>query len=223
MHTGGYNLNSYIGAFISVAYIVIILLIAIRTEHLPHEFSRTMVHILVTNWWLIAAFLIKDYWVAVSIPVFFIFFNALNLKFNWISAINSKSRYGNYGTIYYAVSVTLLTIMTFQSPQGQIVGGVGMLVMGYGDGFAALIGQRYGKHVYHIFKGSKSLEGSASMLVVSLIVLAAYLGVMTGSVNLYHIGSIALVATLVEAISPYGLDNIFVPILASLLYFTFII
>lgn len=216
-------MNSYIGAFISVAYIALILFIAVRTEHLKHEFSRTMVHILVTNWWFIAAYLIKDYWVAVSIPVFFILFNSLNLRFNWISAINSKSRYGNYGTIYYAISVALLTAMTFSSAQGQIVGGVGMLVMGYGDGFAALIGQRYGKHGYHIFKGSKSIEGSVSMLVVSLIALSVYLGIMTGSVNFYHVGSIALVATLVEAISPYGLDNLFVPILGSLLYFIFII
>ena len=214
-------MNSILGLGLSIIYIIVLLLIAMRLEHIPNEFSRTFVHILVSNWWLIAMFLIDNYWMALSVPAVFIIFNALNIRFNWISAINSKQRYGNYGTIYYALAVFILTAVTFLNPQTRIIGGVGILAMGYGDGFAALIGQKYGKHSYRIFKGTKSLEGSAAMFITTLVVVGAYLAFISGNVNLIMLVILAAVATLVEAISPYGLDNLFIPILTSLLYFIF--
>ena len=214
-------MNSFLGLILSFVYIIVLLFIAMRLEHIPNEFSRTFVHILVSNWWLIAMFFIDNYWMAISVPAVFILFNALNIRFNWISAINSKQRYGNFGTIYYALAVFILTAVTFMNPETRIIGGVGVLAMGYGDGFAALIGQKFGKHSFRIFKGTKSLEGSSAMFITTLVVVGLYLAFLTSNVNLVMLVIIAAVATVVEAISPYGLDNLFIPVLTSLLYFIF--
>lgn len=35
--------------------------------------------------------------------------------------------------------------------------------MSYGDGFASLIGQRFGKHKYNLVGDIKSIEGSLAM------------------------------------------------------------
>lgn len=202
---------------------MIIIAISTRLTHLPFEFSRTFTHILVMNWWLIATFFIKDYWLAITAPILFVIFNTLNVIYNFIPAINTKRRDSNKGPIYYALAVFILTAATFHTPSFHIVGGIGLLVMAYGDGFAALIGQKYGTHTYTIFKGHKTFEGSFTMLVVSMIVITTYQYLQLGTVDFIQVFLLSLVATLVEAISPFGIDNLFIPILVSLLYFIMIL
>ena len=216
-------MESIFGLFISILYIVIIIAISTRLTHLPFEFSRTFVHIFVINWWFIASFLIKDYWLAISTPIFFIIFNSLNVYYNWIPSLNTKRRDSNKGPIYYSIAVFLLTAATFHTPSMHIVGGIGLLVMAYGDGFAALIGQKYGTHSYTIFKGHKTFEGSFTMLVVSMIVITTYQFLQLGTVDYVQVLLLSVLATLVEAISPHGIDNLFIPILVSLLYFIMIL
>ena len=223
MHNGGITLESIFGLLISILYIVIIIAISTRLTHLPFEFSRTFTHILVMNWWLIATFFIKDYWLAITAPILFVIFNTLNVIYNFIPAINTKRRDSNKGPIYYALAVFILTAATFHTPSFHIVGGIGLLVMAYGDGFAALIGQKYGTHTYTIFKGHKTFEGSFTMLVVSMIVITTYQYLKLGTVDFIQVFLLSLVATLVEAISPFGIDNLFIPILVSLLYFIMIL
>jgi len=223
VHNGGLILESTFGLFLSILYIIIIIAISTRLTHLPFEFSRTFTHILVMNWWLIASLLIKNYWLAITAPILFIIFNTLNVIYNWIPSINTKRRDSNSGPIYYSVAVLLLTAATFHTRSFHIVGGLGLLVMAYGDGFAALIGQKYGKHSYTIFKGHKTLEGSLAMLVTSMIVIVAYQLIELGQVNFIQVLLLSVVATLVEAISPHGIDNLFIPILVSLLYFIMIL
>lgn len=202
---------------------MIIIAISTRLTHLPFEFSRTFTHILVMNWWLIATFFIKDYWLAITAPILFVIFNTLNVIYNFIPAINTKRRDSNKGPIYYALAVFILTAATFHTPSFHIVGGIGLLVMAYGDGFAALIGQKYGTHTYTIFKGHKTFEGSFTMLVVSMIVITTYQYLQLGTVDFIQVFLLSLVATFVEAISPFGIDNLFIPILVSLLYFIMIL
>ena len=211
-------MNDWIGLLISFAYLGLVILIATRIQKWPHEMSRTFAHIMVANWWLIASLVLKSYWAAMAAPLFFVVFNTLNALFNWIPAINSKNRFKNLGTVYYAISVTALTHFTFMDPQLRIAGGLGLLAMGYGDGLAAVIGQFYGKHTFSIFRGNKSLEGTTAMLVAVIAVSAGYLFWQVGVIDWPVVLMIAAIATGVEAISPYGLDNLFVPLLTSLLY-----
>lgn len=211
-------MNDWIGLLISFAYLGLILLIATRLAHWPYEMSRTFAHIMVANWWLIASLVLRSYWAAMAPPLFFVVFNTLNAIFNWIPAINSKNRFKNLGTVYYALSVALLTHFTFMDPQLRIAGGLGLLAMGYGDGMAAVIGQFYGRHTFSIFRGHKSWEGTLAMSVAVIAVSALYLTWQVGTINWPVLLMIAGIATGVEAISPYGLDNLFVPLLTALLY-----
>ncbi|KAF0222354.1 MAG: integral membrane protein [Erysipelotrichaceae bacterium] len=210
------------GLGLGFAYIGIILAISVSMTKLPHEMSRTFSHIMVSNWWIIASLTMSSYWVVMVTPIFFVVFNTLNALFNWIPAINSNSRQRNIGTVYYAISVLFLTHLYFFDPMIRVAGGLGILVMGYGDGFAAVIGQFFGKHTFSIFKGKKSIEGSLAMLIVSMIVVYAYLSYTTPVVSWSMVIVIPVLATLIEAISPYGLDNLFVPLISALIYFVYI-
>ena len=100
-------------------------------------------------------------------------------------------------------------------------GALGVFIMGYGDGLAAVIGKRYGIMAYRIFGNTKSYVGSLTMLVVSFVVCAVILWAATpvflGSILLQAL-ILAVFATVVEAVSPFGLDNLTVPLLTFFLY-----
>jgi len=210
------------GLGLGFIYIVVVIVIAMSLSKLPYEISRTFAHIMIANWWFIASYSMASYWVVMATPIFFILFNILNAFFNWIPCLNSKTRNNNLGTVYYAFSIFILLQIFFFDPNLKIAAGLGILVMGYGDGFAALIGQTLGKHAYTIFRGHKTIEGSLAMLVVSAIVVYGYLSLTTPVVSLWMVLMIPLLATLIEAISPYGLDNLFVPLITALIYFVYI-
>ena len=85
--------------------------------------------------------------------------------------------------------------------------------MGLGDGMAALIGTKWGKHKYKVLKvGEKSVEGTFSMFMASFLVVYA---ISSGGVVISLF--VALFSSFVENISPSGVDNATVPILSSLL------
>ena len=88
--------------------------------------------------------------------------------------------------------------------------------MAFGDSLAALIGERYGKRRYKIF-AQKTVEGSLMVFAGSLLSVLCYLAFYT----LFHPFSIAeilalslgvaCIATIIEAVSPLGVDNLTVP------------
>ena len=216
-------MNDFVGLALSFVYLGIVLLIAMRLEKQPYELSRKFVHIMATNWWLIASIAFKSPWLASIVPLFFVFFNIVTFFAGWLPAVNRQIDGRNFGTIYYALSTLFLTYVSFQPGSSLMIGGVGLLVMGYGDGLAGLVGRKWGRHPFQLFQAKKSLEGSLTMFITSFAVLVVYLTYMTGSAALLPCFVIALISTLVEAISPWGLDNILVPLIAAFAYFIYIL
>ncbi|MFX1475705.1 MAG: diacylglycerol/polyprenol kinase family protein [Promethearchaeota archaeon] len=91
-----------------------------------------------------------------------------------------------------------------------------------GDGFADIIGRKWGKRKYKIF-AEKSIEGSLAMFIFSFVFSYVILGIYWLIYNplypeafsllklLVPILIISLVATVVEACSPKNFDNLLVP------------
>ncbi|MHC1734434.1 MAG: diacylglycerol/polyprenol kinase family protein [Erysipelotrichaceae bacterium] len=216
-------MNEYVGLALSFAYLGIILLISLKLQKIPFEFSRKFVHILAANWWFIAVYAFHSPWMASIVPFFFVIFNSVTYFFGWIPSINKQDGQRNFGTIYYAISTLFLTFISFQPGALQTVGGLGILVMGYGDGLASLVGRKWGSHPFQIFQAKKSFEGSTTMFLVSFIVIYTYLTYATGNAAIGACLLVASVATLVEAICPWGLDNLLVPMMTSFVYFVYML
>ena len=93
---------------------------------------------------------------------------------------------------------------------------VAFYAWGPGDGTAALIGKRYGRTKIGKQK-KKSLEGSASMFILSFICVAAILGyndVFTSEQTMIVSFFTALVTTAVELYTLSGYDTLFCPVAA---------
>ena len=89
--------------------------------------------------------------------------------------------------------------------------------MAWGDGLAAIIGQKYGKHPYTIVGNTKSWEGTLTMLLVSYTIVAIVLLSVQGNIwQTWLVGiPVAIAATAVESIAQWGLDNLTVPLIGA--------
>jgi len=124
------------------------------------------------------------------------------------------------GLVFYAVSYTFLALFFSSKPQ---VIAAGILPMAYGDAFASFMGERYGKRKYRIL-AAKSLEGSAAMFLASFLSFTFSLIFFSAVYSFSFFDGfwaslgVALIATLVEGLSPHGFDNIAVPALSALTF-----
>jgi phytol kinase len=116
------------------------------------------------------------------------------------------------GTFFYAVSFgVLFACFWTKYPEFTVIG---ILIMAWGDGLAAVIGQRFGQHPYQIFGGKKSLEGSLTMFLVSFLMAGLILTSTQGNpLSSWGIALVvAMVATGLESFSWLGIDNLLVPL-----------
>ncbi|MEM3179527.1 MAG: SEC59/DGK1/VTE5 family protein [Archaeoglobaceae archaeon] len=130
--------------------------------------------------------------------------------------IQSKTTLSGHalGLFYYSIAWTILAFFLFERCDAI---SMGIVAMSYGDGFASLIGTKYGKRKFSIFGATKSLEGSLAMFLAS-VAMFAVIQLYYGAEMSILILLLALIATIIEAITPKGLDNLSVSIAIALLY-----
>ena len=137
-------MSNIVGIACSVLWVLLILGISMYLEKkglLSDEGSRKFVHIGVSNFWFIAMYFFTSSFWASLIPILFIVVNFLSYRFSLISSMERKDKEINdLGTVYYPISLTVLALFSFSSLSLPYVGALGILTMGYGDGFAAIIG-----------------------------------------------------------------------------------
>ena len=93
--------------------------------------------------------------------------------------------------------------------------------MTFGDGLAGLIGKSFNSKSWVVFKQRKSLFGTVTMFLTSLIVVCSLAYAQQNSLNLNYF-TIAFFATLLEQFSVLGIDN-FIVTISSALFFNFFI
>ena len=204
-------------------YLGILILIAEtlnRFSDQPGEVTRKIVHIgsgqvVLLAWWLkIPA------WVGVGAAIVAGGVAILSYFLPILPSLESVGR-RSLGTFFYAISMGLL-IGYFFSRQQPEYAALGILIMAWGDGLAALIGQNFGQHPYQLWGICKTWEGSLTMLVVSFVVTVLMLGIIQPiSLSLMAIAlMVAILATFLETFSQFGIDNLTVPLGSAILAFS---
>ena len=213
-----------------VVYIYVAIIFVIAEKVL--KISRKFLHIMVGNM-IFAMPFFSDPWVMVwflTLPITIVLF--FLTEYSPIKIENSVTESGHaLGLFFYAGIWTLLIaifamIAPANDPKYYIwIVALAIVPMVYGDGFAALIGQKFGKVKYTIFGGTKSLEGSLTMFVVTTVMsvfvwmVFVSIGCTMPEFNIVYIIAISAVATVCEAISYGGIDNLSVPAITAILYY----
>lgn len=208
-------MNNFIGIILSIIYIAFVIISSKVISKFGEENSRKYVHILLSNIWFIYLLFIDKIIPACILPVIFVFINTLSYKFKLIKSIEREENDG-FGTIYYAISMLIVSIISYSAGK-PIIGATGILIMGYGDGFAAIIGKRIKSKKYKIVNTTKSIAGSLTMFIISSIISFTVLNIIGVNYLFLKTIIIATVSTLLEAVSIKGLDNITVPVITTLL------
>lgn len=215
-------MNNFIGIIVSIVYIGMILVSSKAFEKNGKEASRKYTHIMLSNWWIVAM-IFFDNWIWASVmPLLFVFINYFSYKYNIIKVMERDEKDENkdsLGTVYYAISLLILSIITFGVLKNPQLGLCGILVMGYGDGLAAVIGQAVKSKEFKINGNKKSVAGCIAMFLVTFIILTGYLTKMESSYFVLKAVLASILLTVVEAISAKGTDNLTVPLTTSLLMF----
>jgi len=212
-------MNNILGIIISFIFVFAVIGISTllsQKGRLDGEGSRKFIHVAVSNWWIIAMLTFDNPYWASFVPLMFVFINYISYRKNVFKAMERDGSSRDLGTVYYAISLLILAFLSF-SYKVPYLGGIGILVMGYGDGFAALVGSKYGKHSFKKFGLSKSLEGSITVFVFALLISGIFFGIYSPSLWLLKALIIALSATIIELLSPNGFDNLSLPLLVSLI------
>ena len=112
------------------------------------------------------------------------------------------------GTLYFVLVAMICGTLYYK----QFPGVLAMAMLGWGDGLAPIIGTRYGKIKYHILS-DKSVEGSLAFLAGSIFAGMFFVWLIVPELfDAGKIVTIAIIATIVEGVSPKEVDNLTIPV-----------
>ena len=216
-------MKNIIGIVLSYVFVGLIIVTAKLFEKKGKEASRKYIHIMLANWWIIAMIFFDNFIYASIVPLTFVAINYISYKKNLISVMErDEEDKDGLGTVYYALSLFLVAIFTFGIIKRPEIGLCSIFIMGYGDGFAAVIGKNVKSLSYKMCNSTKTIAGSLTMLFISFVICAIFLAFVNS--NLWMLKAIlaAISLTILEAVSIKGTDNITVPVYACLLLTTLI-
>ncbi len=212
--------SDFAGVALVYIYVAILLIITEKILDKHPEASRKILHIMVGNIaFLLPIFQTKEMMAFVAAGPF-ILFTFLMSPYTPIKKIRGRTSSAGHGMglVYYSITWTILAYLFFDN---MVVIAIGILAMSYGDGFASIIGLKFGKKKYRVFGDKKSYIGSIAMFVFTFITTIAALLYYRISITLYILlilAFIALAAAIVEGLTPKGLDNFSVPFVTVFLY-----
>ncbi len=172
------------------------------------ELSRKIVHIgtgpvIPLAWWLG----IPSDW-AIPMAILITIVILINHRWRLLPAIEDVER-RSYGTVAYALTITLLLIFFWPENAAAVCSGV--LVMAFGDGLAGLIGRKVRSPNWLIWGQRKSIAGTLTMAVITLIILFTLSLLIDASFHPLRIFAVTGLAVGLEQLSRWGIDNLTVP------------
>jgi phytol kinase len=188
------------------------------------EFTRKLIHISVGLWAFSTVLLFEHRYFAVIPPLSFVVLNYISYRLELFKSVETGEK-GNLGTVYFAISFAII-ICLFWTRLHLLV--ASLMPMTWGDALAAILGRRYGQRKYSVLGSTRSVEGSLAMFLFSwlstflALLLLPPLGgtlslVLSPVEGLLYSLALAVFATLVEALSPWHMDNLTVPLLSAAL------
>lgn len=189
---------------VSVFYVSICLLICFFSKkHISNFIVRKLLHIFMANWWYIRLFFIKASFLWLGPTIFAIILN-----------VYARNKNIKSGMDHFCISLSIMTLLTELSQEIIWSATAAILVLGYADAAAALVGTAY-KNKKGI-NTSSTIWGSFAFFVISFVVLVVF---FYTSINLLYILLISVILTIIESKILPKYDNITVPTATFLMTF----
>ena len=208
-------MSKLIATFLIAILLIINILIAYfarkKFESKP-EISRKILHIGIGPILVLALNLNITKIYAIYVCLFVLLVLLLNFKFKFLNFLDDVDR-KSYGIIFYCITILIL-VNNFWGTNNPVIC-ISILIMALSDGFAGLIGQSFNSRNWLIFGQKKSIYGTTTFFVITLLILSIASLLLESSISYQSILIGTIFATSLEQISKYGIDNLTVPIFVS--------
>ncbi|MBA7617752.1 MAG: DUF92 domain-containing protein [Calditrichaeota bacterium] len=202
-----------------------------RTEH-----SRQLVHVIVGVFIFLCRFIFQEPLYPLITGLLFVGINLATLHLDRFKSMHATDRL-SYGTVYYPLSFVILVALFWHWDPVALQ--VAVLLLAFADPLAAWVGHRYGHRGFTLWRDPKTIEGTGAMFLGSIVLILAGLVILiplssssglSGGAGqtglswpqlLAAVIPLAALATIAEAQSSRGSDNITVPLAAALFLFLF--
>jgi len=206
-------------ALFPVAVILLVSEILWQKKVLKGERSRKFIHILAGAWMAFWPHYLPFDGIIIlgAVALTLLVYSRITGLFSAIYAVKRKT----YGELTFAVALIICALLGME----PWIFTVSISLLALADGGAAVVGRFFGlNNQYYVF-GMKNLRKSVfgTFAFVLFAYIAIAIGWLTGGSEIIKSNpGIALLilpigATVLENISPYGLDNLFTPLFATLL------
>lgn len=173
------------------------------------EVTRKYVHVSTGLLTFLFPVMLHSHWSVLLLCGSFLLLLIGSLHFGFLPSINAVKR-KTYGSLLFPIVVYgcyLIADCTHQQPFFYLP----ILVLSVSDPLAALVGKRFHKGAFVIAGHTKTLSGSFAFFISASFSLWVYYFVVGHTVVLWNALLIALLATIAEALSQKGFDNMTIP------------
>lgn len=192
---------------------------------MPKKYTRKLVHIAVGFEWVILYVFHGPTWHSLVVCLAFTALLLVSYFKKLLPMISSEGD-NSPGTVYYGASMSALALASLFVPEMMLPFGIAVLCTSCGDGLAGVVGQLLDKYNVKLL-GSKTLFGTLTNLAVSFFGAWIFSAVLKFEISVLDCLYIAIFSSVLELVTPLGLDNVAVPLgtgaLAYLLAFVPII
>jgi phytol kinase len=182
-----------------------------RWWRIDQEWSRKLAHVGTGLIALLAPVLFQTPWPMLVLTASFAGLLLVARQVGILVPLHPRGRRGE-GDLVYAAAL----YGAFALADDAIGFQTAVLILALADPAAALAGRTFGRRHFHAFATTRSLEGSLVFVAVAFVVAVAlfgFAGLPLGAVLIRATG-LAAATSVVEAVSPAGLDNLTIPLMA---------
>lgn len=158
---------------------------------------------------------ISPYYVPADILIWIaLLLTLINFILTYLGLFEKLNTRKNWGVFYFSASFTLL--IYFFPDQPDLVF-YPMIILALADGFAAIIGSKFGKHKYSLRGEVKSIEGSIVFFLVTVfcfLAIPTFFSFAELNISLPSALFISLFLTILEAQAIKERDNFWIPLAA---------
>ena len=218
------------GVGVTALYIIVavgIMLLVRKCFTIPDELFRKALHFVLLGAYIPLVFAFEAWWMAAAFAtsLIIILFPALSIasKIPMFSTFIIERKKGEFlSSMVLAVGMMAFSVtVCWGLFADRYLVLASIYAWGIGDGLAALVGKRFGKHKikWKLADGKKSVEGSAAMFLCSLVAVFTVL-MVRGGIGVLMCCAIALLAALVctvaELCAKDGWDTVICPVSAMI-------
>lgn len=182
-----------------------------RIGNPPAEWTRKLVHVTGGLVSLGLPWLVRSHWTVLALATALGLILLGTRRLGLLPSVHGVARRSE-GAVYFPAAIYLVFLLAAERPTLYLIS---VLTLVVSDALAALVGTTYGRLTYRVERDRRSIEGSVVFFLATFLGVHLPLLLLTDvdrAVSVLVAAQIALLVTILEAVSVDGADNLVVPI-----------